>query len=84
MHRQTPIRSAYTLWKRRSANLLLLVLVCSLLLPAGAGQAQSTPVDVQSILDSMTVADRVGQLFVVSFDGNDFASDSAIAELIRD
>ena len=60
------------------------MLVCSLLLPAGAGQAQPAPVDVQSILDAMTVADRVGQLFVVSFDGNDFASDSAIAELIRD
>ena len=84
MHRQTPVRSALIRWKRRSANLLLLVLVCSLLLPAGAGQAQPAPVDVQSILDAMTVADRVGQLFVVSFDGNDFASDSAIAELIRD
>ena len=84
MHRQTPVRSVLIRWKRRSANLLLLVLVCSLLLPAGAGQAQPAPVDVQSILDAMTVADRVGQLFVVSFDGNDFASDSAIAELIRD
>lgn len=84
MHRQTPVRSVLIRWKRRSANLLLLVLVCSLLLPARAGQAQTPPVDVQSILDAMTVADRVGQLFIVSFDGNDFAPDSAIAELIRD
>ena len=33
-------------------------------------------------LDQMSVADKVGQLFVISFEGNDVAPDSDIAELI--
>ena len=33
-------------------------------------------------LDQMSVADKVGQLFVISFEGNDVAPDGDIAELI--
>src|SRR5450759_2512869 len=40
--------------------------------------------DVRGILDKMSVADKVGQLFVVTFQGNNVASDSDIATLVRD
>jgi beta-N-acetylhexosaminidase len=59
---------------------LVLVLLAQLPLV----HAQETPVDVQSILDAMTVADRVGQLFLVAFQGNDPSPESDIAQLIRD
>ena len=68
----------------RLASLLLLLALLLSLAPAPASQAQPAPVDVRSILEAMTVADRVGQLFVVTFEGNDASPDSAIAELIRD
>jgi len=40
--------------------------------------------DTKTILDSMTVADKVGQLFLVSFQGNDVSPESDIATLVRD
>jgi len=40
--------------------------------------------DVRGILDKMSVADKVGQLFVVTFQGNNVASDLDIATLVRD
>ncbi len=40
--------------------------------------------DVRGILNKMSVADKVGQLFVVTFQGNDTAPDSDIATLVRD
>lgn len=66
--------------------LLLIALLAALLaaLPPASIHAQEAPVDVQAVFDAMSVADRVGQLFVLSFDGNNPAPDSAIAELIRD
>jgi beta-N-acetylhexosaminidase len=84
MRHRTPVRTPLDARQRRLATLILLGLVCSLLLPAPRpSYAQPAPVDVRSILDAMTVADRVGQLFVVSFDGDDPTADTAIAELIR-
>ena len=70
---------------RKHALLLisLLAVLLTTLLPAGS-YAQEDTVDVQAVFDAMSVADRVGQLFVVSFDGNDPAPNSAIAALIRD
>ena len=68
----------------KQALLLVLIALLLPLLPPAASYAQDEPVDVQAVFDAMSVADRIGQLFVVSFDGNDPASDSAIAELIRD
>ena len=38
---------------------------------------------VEETLASMSVADRVGQLFLITFDGNDVGYDSDIAELIH-
>lgn len=68
----------------RLASLTLLMALLLSLAPAPASQAQPAPVDVRAILEAMTVADRVGQLFVVTFQGDDASPDSAIAELIRD
>ncbi len=68
----------------RLASLALLLALMLNLAPPPISQAQTAPVDVRTILEAMTVADRVGQLFVVTFDGNDAGPDSAIAELIRD
>ncbi len=42
------------------------------------------PVDVRSIMDRMTTADKVGQLFLVTFEGNDTSPDSDVAALVRD
>ena len=42
------------------------------------------PADVRPILGRMTVADKVGQLFLVSFQGNDVSAESDIATLVRD
>ncbi|MCB0201381.1 MAG: hypothetical protein KDI03_15055, partial [Anaerolineae bacterium] len=69
---------------RKQARLLALLMLLLTLLPPAGSYAQQEPVDVQAVFDAMSVADRVGQLFVVSFDGADPAPDSAIAELIRD
>lgn len=82
-----PRRSRLTwLWREpaRLAPLLLLVILLLTLVPTPALLAQPAPVDVRAVFDAMTVADRVGQLFVVTFDGADAGADSAIAELIRD
>ena len=60
---------------------------------ARQGLATATPVpsptpgkqeDVRAILDKMSVADKVGQLFVVTFQGDNVAPDFDIATLVRD
>ncbi len=75
-------RPAFTLL----AFALRLLLLAALLLPSAAAplHAQTAPANVQAIFNAMTAADRVGQLFVVTFNGSDAAADSAIAGLIRD
>lgn len=51
-----------------------------------AAETAIDPVDIQvgEMLQTMTVADRVGQLFVITFQGRKTGSNSEIAELIRD
>jgi beta-N-acetylhexosaminidase len=48
------------------------------------GLTPSKQEDVRGILDKMSVADKVGQLFVVTFQGDNIAPDSDIATLVRD
>jgi beta-N-acetylhexosaminidase len=48
--------------------------------PAMSATAQA----VEAIFDRMTVADRVGQLFLVTFMGNDVSDNSEVATLVRD
>ena len=42
------------------------------------------PLDLEEVLASMTVADKVGQLFLITFQGRDVSPDSDIAVLVRD
>ncbi len=46
--------------------------------------AASAVLDAKTILKRMTVADKVGQLFLVSFEGQDVGPESDIAVLLRD
>ncbi len=68
----------------RLANLLLLLALLLNLAPRQAALAQPAPVDVRAVLEAMTIADRIGQLFVVTLQGDDVSPDSVIAELILD
>jgi beta-N-acetylhexosaminidase len=47
-------------------------------------QLPSTSPEVQAIFDRMTVADKIGQLFLVTFMGDDVSGGSDIATLVRD
>jgi len=64
--------------------LLLLTFVASLLRPIAGASAQTEPpsAQVQAILSSMTPEERVGQLFLVTFNGIDTSSTSRIYDLI--
>ena len=73
---------------------LLIIFLLVGLIPAGAGAQEGdtpparTPEDtealVQKIIAGMSVEQRVGQLFLVTFPGNDTGPNSDIARLIRD
>ncbi len=62
-------------------GLLLLSLMAPL--PASAQESPDPDADLRALIEQMSVADRVGQLFIVAFPGNDVGPDSDIAELIR-
>ncbi len=71
--------------KRRP--LLVLTLVVIILLPLAApsaGRAQETDNRVAQLMAEMSTAEKVGQLFLVTFPGTEVADDALIAELIRD
>lgn len=63
---------------------LLLLLLCAL--SVGLSQAQEEEPDyraeAQALLQQMSPAERVGQLFLVTFEGAESSADSAIADLI--
>ncbi len=76
-------------------QILLTILLLAGLLPAAVGYAQDgetppartaaeTDALVQKIIDSMSVEQRVGQLFLVTFQGADTGPNSDIAHLVRD
>ena len=64
--------------------LILLTFCASLLGPASAARAQTLPQPrtAEAILESMTPEERVGQLFLVTFNGTDTSSASQIYDLI--
>ncbi|MCS7221932.1 MAG: glycoside hydrolase family 3 N-terminal domain-containing protein [Anaerolineae bacterium] len=67
-------------------HLILLGLFLFLLVRLPSARAQDLPdpdSDLRALIERMSVADRVGQLFIVDFQGDDVGPDSAIAELIR-
>jgi beta-N-acetylhexosaminidase len=79
-HRSRAIR----VWPASFVRLLILV---TLFLPLAPVHAQQTEPDVEArvenLLASMTVEERVGQLFLVAFVGNDAGPGSDIAQLVR-
>ncbi len=71
-----------TVAARRRVTLLALLLL--MVLPACPPPAGAQDDPAVAILDAMTPAQRVGQLFIVSFVGSDVGAGSDIAGLIRD
>ena len=59
--------------RRLFPGLTLLILLASFLRPAPAVQAETQfqASEAQAVLDSMTPEERVGQLFLVTFQGTD-------------
>jgi beta-N-acetylhexosaminidase len=79
-------------WQKCPAHLLLiLVLLATLglssnslaLVRAQENSNEPDPAVVEAILQTMTPNERVGQLFMVSFEGDDVRSGAEIAELIQ-
>ena len=70
---------------RSIAVLVVIGLALSLLTSLWPSQAQdSDPLDLQveQLMQQMSTAEKVGQLFLVTFLGNDVSPDSAIYDLI--
>lgn len=69
---------------RRATGLVLLLLGLALLAPVGA-RSQNEPdlsAQAEALLQTMTVPERIGQLFLVTFQGDRAPADSAVADLI--
>lgn len=77
-------RTSSTDVRRVFSILLLVVLLTSSLSPSFGAQAQTpTPsAEVQALLAQMSPEERVGQLFLASFQGTDTSADSQIYDLI--
>ncbi|MBE9507897.1 MAG: hypothetical protein IMY86_07580, partial [Chloroflexi bacterium] len=71
----------------RLKRLLALALVAAVLvsfIPPGMIRAQEEADDVALLMESMSGAAKVGQLFLVTFPGAEVSDDTLITELIRD
>ena len=72
----------------KARRLLLLALALALLVQSLALIFPVFPVEAQSSVDAlmaeMTPAEKVGQLFLITFDGRDIPSEGPLAQLIRD
>ena len=66
-------------------QLVVVFTLLALLLPAPGVAAQAPPIaeQVSALLDQMTTAQKIGQLFLVRFVGDNVGADSDIADLIR-
>jgi beta-N-acetylhexosaminidase len=65
--------------------LLRLLLIVALLAPAlRLPMARAQPDPARQLLDAMTPAEKVGQLFVVTFTGQEVGPNSEVAALVRD
>lgn len=68
---------------RRVVNLMLVMVMLASLLARGIHAQEGDP-RISRIIEDMSVEERVGQLFLVTFMGQDVSLDSDIARLIRD
>ena len=62
---------------------LLGTILLSLLLPISL-ESQDETEFIQQLIDGMSVEEKVGQLFLVTFAGSDLGPESDVAELIRE
>ena len=69
---------------RRSLALTLAVVILLPLALPGAGRAQDVDDIVAQLMAEMSSAEKVGQLFLVTFPGSEATDDALIVELIRD
>ncbi|MFQ5857659.1 MAG: glycoside hydrolase family 3 N-terminal domain-containing protein [Anaerolineae bacterium] len=67
----------------RFVNLALVIAMLAQFVPGGV-LAQEDDTRIRRLIDNMSVEERVGQLFLVSFMGEDTSPGSDIAQLIRD
>jgi beta-N-acetylhexosaminidase len=75
---------ATRVWLTIAVRLLILAALLVPLAPAHAQDAQpDIDARVENLLASMTVEERVGQLFLVTFVGNNASPGSEIAQLVR-
>jgi len=71
-------------WFRQSLALAVLsAIVLSLLLPPSLA-AQEEDEFIQQLMEQMSVEDKIGQLFLVTFVGSDVGPESDIAQLIQE
>jgi beta-N-acetylhexosaminidase len=68
----------------RCLRLTLAVATLMLLTPPWAARAQDEVDDVAQLMDGMSSAAKVGQLFLVAFPGAEVTDDAVITELVRD
>ena len=70
--------------RRAVGWMLFLTLIASTLkpVPAARAQNQAQPLQVQTVLASMTPEERVGQLFLVTLRGTDTGAESQIYDLV--
>lgn len=74
--------SAMPIPHRALSCLLLIALLLPCVVPSVVAQEPQDP--VEALMARMSPADKVGQLFVVTFVGNDVGPESSVAHLIRD
>lgn len=70
--------------KRWFILVLITLLACPLTLPPSGVQAQEGEDQVARLMARMSTADKVGQLFLVTFPGAEASDDAAITRLIRE
>ena len=71
---------------KRLLSVLFLIMLVGTLVPVPRAHAQggTPPEEVQSLFDSLSPEERVGQLFLVTFNGTDTGPESQIYKLITD
>lgn len=77
------MRAARAYWTHVVLLVAIIVGQIIILPPASAQGAVSSDQEIDELIQRMSVAERVGQLFIITFPGNDVAPDSPIADLIR-
>ncbi len=84
MHRFGRKLARWRLWRHVCASLIVAAAVAATLRPAATSAQGADALAIGRVLASLTVDERVGQLVMVNFVGDDVSETSDIAALIRD